>query len=57
VAPDHVPVTTTMGYYNSRELHQADEKPQVARSRRGGIEFCAFRWRLSDQARLWSDPL
>jgi integrase len=28
----HASITTTMGYKNSRELHQAGEKPQVSRS-------------------------
>ena len=27
---DHADVSTTMGYYNYRELHQMGEKPQVA---------------------------
>ena len=30
----HRDISTTMGYKNPRELHQAGEKPQVARSAR-----------------------
>jgi integrase len=30
---DHAAVSTTMGYYNPRELQQTGEKPQVSRSR------------------------
>src|SRR5712691_7653587 len=32
--PGHYKIQTTLGYYNSRELHQAGEKPQVTTSRR-----------------------
>ena len=32
---DHRSLNTTRGYYNSRELQQPGEKPQVSRSRQG----------------------
>jgi hypothetical protein len=31
----HKDINTTMGYKNSRELHQPGEKPQVSRSQQG----------------------
>jgi hypothetical protein len=34
IAARHADPRTTMRYDNSRELHQAGEKPQVSRSRR-----------------------
>jgi len=35
IAARHADPRTTMRYDNSRELHQAGEKPQVSRSRWG----------------------
>ena len=39
----HVDLSTTEIYANSRELHQAGEKPQVSRSRQGRNSVPRFR--------------
>ena len=56
IAARHADPRTTMRYDNSRELHQAGEKPQVSRHGRAGIAFRASGRRRSDQARLASRP-